>query len=133
MATVLHSWTAQCVLTVVAECLRDTSGTCTVRVFVCIGISHACPVFGECCPPLLSVMIAAVQAKRMHVSMCIKATMSKDPGASPSLELLDRIMSICTDQGRDSPSMRAICQALPGRSLGSYFPCLVPECLCLFL
>ena len=88
---------------------------------VCVwkGISPASQVFAECISLLLSVVHHAVQAKRMHISMCIKATRSRDPEASPSLELLDRIMDIRTDQGLDSHSMRAIRQALPGRSLGS--------------
>ncbi|CAL5223067.1 g5525 [Coccomyxa viridis] len=66
------------------------------------------------CKAANGIRVDPAEAKRMHISMCIKATRSRDPEASPSLELLDRIMDICTDQGLDSHSMRAIRQALPG-------------------
>ncbi len=55
----------------------------------------------------------------MHISMCIKKALSKDstePG-DHFLMLLNEHMNVCAEHAATSRNVRAVCKAMPGRSL----------------
>ena len=58
-----------------------------------------------------------VQAKTMHIRMCINATLCSCPELKVGfLMLLDRLMSICERHEASLPVVKAISQLLLGRS-----------------
>ena len=61
-----------------------------------------------------------VQAKKMHIIMCIKASLHNGYGVRRQylLMLLDKLASICAENADSSPLVMAINQALPGRCHG---------------
>ena len=78
--------------------------------------------------PHLLWMQDGVQAKMMHISMCIKKTLLEESEETawdiPFLELLSKVMWCCTVEP-DSPYIwMAIHQALPSRSQHSILPYL---------
>ena len=59
------------------------------------------------------------QAKRMHISMCIKRRLTAFPHEKNCfMVLLHALMSICAENAVISQIVKAIRQALPGSSLG---------------
>ena len=81
----------------------------------------------KCWSMSLWLMLDDPQAKRMHVSMCVNFVYDRRAFTEGEnfLALLDKLMSICT---ASPPVVKAICQALPGRSLGQIFPTSVFVC-----
>lgn len=61
------------------------------------------------------------QAKRMHINMCIKAMLEGPEAVGASylgLALLDVLTSLAAVNADSAPIVKAINQALPGRSDG---------------
>lgn len=64
------------------------------------------------------MMHADVQAKKMHISMCVKAVLHGSSHASEErhfMVLLDKLASICAENADDSPQVDTISKALPDR------------------
>ena len=61
-------------------------------------------------------MLHALQAKRAHISMCVKAILQGSPVTIGDhlLELLDKVTSICAEYAGSLPIVKALSQALPG-------------------
>ena len=77
--------------------------------------------------PGLSLVLNDVQAKTMHISMCIKDALREDnPAAEKNrfLVLLDTIMLFRTNVDNNEIIHRAIRQAAPGRSQSYTFQSL---------
>ena len=73
-----------------------------------------------------------VQAKRMHISMCIQTTLRACPERKDAATaLLEQLMSICAESEASSLVAQAISQALPGMSHGWTAPTLLPLQVCL--
>ena len=80
-----------------------------------------------------------MQAKTMHICMCIKNVLHKDPAAEKDrlLVLLDTVMLVRTHVSHNAVTLRAIRQAIPGRSPGYmcpesalfFQPCFSSSCL----
>ena len=70
----------------------------------------------------------SMQAKRMHISMCIKMTLRHYGETGNSfLTLMDRLMSICAEHAISPRIEKAINYAVPGRLHG--LPPALPLCL----
>ena len=62
------------------------------------------------------ILLHDLQAKKMHISMCVKAILHGSPAAVGDylLVLLDKLTSICAENAGSLPIVKAINQALPG-------------------
>ena len=72
-----------------------------------------------------------MQAKRMHISVCVKIFL-RQHGETKNrfLILLDKLTSICAEHAVSAQIEKAICQALPGK-LHDWVA--QPPCLCMSL
>ena len=63
------------------------------------------------------MMYDVLQAKKMHISMCIKAILHimGPGGAGYILVFLGKLMDLCADYATSSQILKAIRQAFPGR------------------
>ncbi|CAL5223082.1 g5541 [Coccomyxa viridis] len=71
----------------------------------------------EVCRAALGITVDIAAAKKMHISMCVKAVLHGSSHASEErhfMVLLDKLASICAENADDSPQVDTISKALPG-------------------